>query len=239
LEILTSGLLEAIEARAVTIARMKEIEDDGERLGISKNLMMENAGSSIANFIFQNSIRFNPVKTMKTRVFLVGGTGNNGGDVFVAARHLAYWNDSFQVSVALIGSEIDFKTESTKSNFSILKRSHSVEVIVIDSEAMLTTFSGILNQAHVVVIGIFGTGFRGEARGLQSHVIELINEKSETIKISVDIPSGLEADSGLASTVVLSDYTITMHSPKLGMFKGEKAEQSCGRILIANIGIPE
>ena len=110
---------------------------------------------------------------------------------------------------------------------------------MIDSEAMLVTFSGILNRADVVVIGIFGTGFRGESHGLQRHAIELINEKSDSIKISVDIPSGLEADSGLASTVVLSDYTITMHSPKVGMFKGEKARQSCGRILIANIGIPK
>ena len=239
MEISTCGLLEAIEANAVTIARMKEIEDDGERLGISKNLMMENAGSSVAGFIFQNSAGFNPAKTMKTRVFLVGGTGNNGGDVFVAARHLAYWNDFFQVSVALIGSEIDFKSESTKSNFSILKKSRSVEVLVIDSEAMLTTFSDILNQAHVVVIGIFGTGFRGEGRGLQRQVIELINKKGGAIKISVDIPSGLEADSGFASTVVLSDYTITMHAPKVGMFKDERATQSCGRILVANIGIPE
>ena len=239
MEILTSGLLEACDRNAVTTAKMKEIEDDGERLGISKNLMMENAGSSVANFIFQNSDEFNPLRTTRTRVFLVGGTGNNGGDAFVVARHLAYWADSFQVSVALIGSEVDFKGEATKSNFSILRKSHSVEVLVIDSEAMLTGFSDVLNQAHVVVIGIFGTGFRGEARGLQRQVIELINEKHEAIKISIDVPSGLEADSGFASTVVLSDYTITMHAPKIGMFKQEKARPSCGRILTANIGIPK
>ncbi len=239
MEISTSGLLEASDRIAVPTAKMKEIEDDGERLGISKNLMMENAGSSVADFIFQNSAQFNPVRTTRTRVFLVGGTGNNGGDAFVVARHLAYWDDSFQVSVALIGSEVDFKGESTKSNFNILKKSRSVEVLVIDSEAMLTIFSDILNQAHIVVIGIFGTGFRGEARGLQRQVIELINKKGGAIKISVDIPSGLEADSGFASTVVQSDYTITMHAPKVGMFKDERATQSCGRILIANIGIPE
>jgi len=233
-----SGLLEASERNAISTATMKEIEDDGERLGISKNLMMENAGRSIANFIFQNSDQFNPNGTERTNVLLAGGTGNNGGDVFVAARHLAYWNDSFQVSVALIGSEADLKGEGTKSNFNILKESYTVEVSEINSEAMLALFGDHLNQAHVVVVGIFGTGFRGEIHGLQKQAIEMINERRTAIKISVDVPSGLEADSGFASTAVRSDYTITMYAPKVGMFKTENSKHFCGRILVANIGIP-
>jgi len=238
LDILTSGLWEAKERNAVSTTKMKELEDDGERLGISKNLMMENAGSSIANFIFQNSDQFNPIGAKRTIVLLVGGTGNNGGDVFVAARHLAYWTDFFQVSIALIGSEDDLKGESTKSNFNILKKLHSVEVFVVNSEAMLASFGDHLNKAHILVVGIFGTGFRGAIHGLPRQVIDMINERREAIKISVDVPSGLEADSGIASTVVLSDYTITMHAPKVGMFKVENSKHICGRILVANIGIP-
>src|SRR5579862_8810065 len=177
---------------------MKEIEDDGEKLGISKNLMMENAGSSIANFVFQNSAQFNTDKSLRTRVLLIGGIGNNGGDAFVAARHLAYWHDSLQISIALIGSAADFKSEATRTNFNILRNIPSIEEATIDTETKLDSFVYLMNQAHVLIVAIFGTGFRGEARGLQRRAIEMINSRVGAIKISVDVPSGLEADSGAA-----------------------------------------
>ncbi len=71
-----------------------------------------------------------------------------------------------------------------------------------------------------------------------SMVIQIKND-SDATKVSVDLPSGMEADTGNFEVAVMSDYTITMDSPKIGMFANDKSRKACGMILVANIGLPK
>lgn len=235
----TGGFLEAERMQPVTTDQMKRIEDSGQAMGIPKILMMENAGSSIARFIYQNLGYFSEDEgSGKLKILLVAGTGNNGGDAFAAARHLAYWNENFLTTVALIGKPEEVRAEEAKLNFKVLRRITAVSLIQIASDADLGRFEKILKSSDLVVVGIFGTGFRGESRPLQRRIIQTINDDSRVQKISIDIPSGMEADSGNFTIAVRSDFTITMHAPKQGLIQNQAARELCGRILVANIGVP-
>ncbi len=232
-----AGLLDGNLRNPVTVEEMKMIEDTGVTMGISRLTMMENAGGRIANFIFQNLTRFKSSHD-RPRVLFVAGTGNNGGDSFVAARHLVYWKDDCDVSVALIGKAEEIRAAEARHNYGILGETSEVEIITVESEKEIEAFSKLIADSDIIVVAIFGTGFKGEPRPLQGRIIHMINEKSNASIISVDVPSGLEADSGDFKLAVRSNYTITMHSPKVGMMKTEAATGLCGSILIANIGIP-
>jgi len=236
--ITTAGLLDKDWKTPVSVHEMKQIEDSGVILGITKLMMMENAGSSIADFIFQNLSHFGRNDNHIKRVLFVAGTGNNGGDSFVSARLLSYWKGTCEVSIAIIGNPEEIHAEEAKYNYDIIRKIPSIKLITIESENELDSFSNLLETADVIVVGIFGTGFRGEPRVQQSRIIGLINANSSSTKISVDLPSGLEADSGNFKKAVRSDYTITMHAPKIGMLRDQNTQEMCGRILIANIGIP-
>lgn len=223
------GLEVAERNQAISSKEMTTREDAGVGLGISKLLMMENAGSAISHFIvesFGNNLN----------VLVVAGTGNNGGDAFVAARHLAFRKD-FRITLALIGKETDIRQQEALTNWNILKRIQTVNVLEIDIVEKIGMLEVEASKCDVIIGAIFGTGFRGSPRVLQAKVIELVNT-SKAPKVSVDIPSGMEADSGDFETAVKSDYTITMDSPKIGMFASEKSRKTCGEILVANIGLP-
>lgn len=239
MSLVTTGFLEAEQREAVSVEEMKRIEDLADSIGISRMLMMENAGGAIAWFVAQNFdyIRENH-PSRKFRALLVAGTGNNGGDVFVAARHLSYWMEPFEIIVLLIGDPGDIRAEEARTNFRILEKVRGITIIPITSEESFLSISPTLMEAGVIVAGIFGTGFKGEPRPLQKKIMETINETESALKISVDLPSGLEADSGNFSTAIQSDITITMHAAKIGMLKNPRAKKLCGLILVANIGVP-
>ncbi len=139
----------------------------------------------------------------------VCGKGNNGGDAKIAARYLK--NSGAKVNV--------FEAEKDDVH----------------------TLPEILNGCGVVIDGLFGIGLDREADGVYSEIITLINDgrDREGYKVvAVDIPSGLDADSGEPRGVcVKADLTVTFHLPKAGMFK-EGAESKIGRLVVADIGIP-
>ena len=216
------------EARdAITVQKMIERENLGVSIGISRLMMMENAGNAISRFISDSG---------KTNVLLVAGTGNNGGDAFVAARHVAY-GESINITLALIGYESDIRAGEALTNWKILKKIPKVRLLELDSLEKMALLKKEVEETQIIVAAIFGTGFKGKPRELQSRAIDMINSSKAT-KISVDIPSGMEADSGNYEITVLSDYTITMDSPKIGMLANDKSRKACGKILVANIGVP-
>ena len=222
------GLLHANQRPSLGVEQMVRRENGAVEIGISRLIMMENAGSAIARFIAE--------KFSGKRILTIAGTGNNGGDAFVVARHLSYWKE-FDIAVCLIGSESNIHMEEALTNWKILKKIDKVARIEIISEEDLPSLEAQLSRADVIVSGIFGTGFKGRPRSLQETVILKINSVRAT-KISVDIPSGMEADTGNFEVAVSSDYTVTMDSPKKGMLEAEKSKKICGEILVANIGVP-
>lgn len=227
--------------KSLSSKRMKELEDQGQSLGVPKLSMMENAGASVASYVKELLDSVDSLKKGKKKysekkekkIVAIAGTGNNGGDVFVAARHLLYWR--FKISLILLGSELDIRAEEAKTNWDVIKRLPKIKKVVVDDLQRLKLLRDEISDARVLVVGIFGTGFRGKPRELQMRAIEDINGAVGPLKVSVDLPSGMECDTGVSRYAVESDSTITMHAPKRGMVKNP---EPAGRILVANIGLP-
>lgn len=222
----------AVHLTGISTFQMARLEKRGERHGVSKLVMMENAGAGIAKLLYERYHESNP---RVTRVLIIAGTGNNGGDAFVAARHLVYWK--YRVKVILLGGEERMHSPEALTNWKIVKSISQIGRVIIKNESDLPALERELRNAQILIISIFGTGFRGKPRRLQLRAISLINKTHNVFKLSVDIPSGMDADSGDSSYSVTSDATVTMHAMKNGM-KSPSARQKCGEILVQNIGLP-
>ena len=99
-----------------------------------------------------------------------------------------------------------------------------MKLIEVDGEAKLNVFKAQLSFTDVVVDCLFGTGLSRDLRGLTANVVDIVNEKHVT-RVSVDIPSGLNGDTGkVQGTAVCADYTYTLAWPKQGLFVGDADE---------------
>jgi hydroxyethylthiazole kinase-like uncharacterized protein yjeF len=226
---------------SVTSRKMRIIERTGEKIGVSKLMMMENAGASVARFIHNHFYSENDNSSpslVPLNVVIVAGTGNNGGDSFVAARHLAFWTGKFNVCVVLVGDESRISSLESNTNWEALSHVKSVREVRVTTTKEIAKLSRELRNASIIVSAIFGTGFRGKPRELQRLAIKQINQTPSALKISVDVPSGLEADTGKCEYAVESDVTIALHAPKRGMISSPEGRRKSGEIIIANIGLP-
>jgi NAD(P)H-hydrate epimerase len=206
----------------ITVKQMMQIEENGHQMGFPRKLMMENAGAVTAMYLLE---KYSDLKEKKITIF--AGLGNNGGDAFVVARHLAGFD--CRPTIILLGSPSTIKTEEAKSNWNLLEKMNSVNIIITSDP------SQIVLDADIVVDGILGTGVSGKIREPYSTAIDLIN-KHRCFKIAVDVPSGLDPDSGFVmDKCVKVDVTVTYHKMKIGMPKGT---EMCGKILVEKIGIP-
>jgi len=224
--------------RTVSVAEMKSIEDWASSIGITRLMLMENAGKSISDYIAGKYLKQNQSKK-PINVLIFAGVGNNGGDAIVAARHLSYWHDSFQVTVYMIGNEESITAPEAKQNWEIMNSVNSIAKRLVSSPNEVESQLSIDGEnAEVIIAGIFGTGFKGKPRDLQMKVIEWVNHQESAEVISVDLPSAMDADTGACDFAIESDTTITMHAPKTGMLATELARKKCGQLIIANIGVP-
>ena len=206
----------------ITVKQMMQIEENGHQMGFKRNFMMENAGAAVARFL---SEKFLDISSKKILVF--AGLGNNGGDALVVARHMAGFDSD--VKVILLGSPDKIKTEEARTNWAILEKMNSIDLLISSDVSRLDL------KADVVVDGILGTGISGKIREPYASAIDMIN-KLMAFKIAIDIPSGLDPDTGNASDkCVKVDVTITFHKMKIGM---PKRKDMCGTILVEKIGIP-
>lgn len=210
----------------ISVDQMMQIEENGHKMGFHRRFMMENAGSAVARYI--NS-KF--VDESKKSVLVCAGMGNNGGDAFVVARHLAGYG-SFRVYLLLLGNKDKIKTEESRHNWDILEKMNSVSKITISNESSLDLDP---KNYDIIVDGMLGTGISGIVKEPYATVIEKINQ-SDAFKVAVDVPSGLDPDSGkTADRCVGCNTTITFHREKKGM---SVARGICGNIITEKIGIP-
>ncbi len=206
----------------ITVKQMMQIEENGHQMGFFRKLMMENAGASVARHIVEH---YSDLASKKITVF--AGLGNNGGDAFVVARHLAAYGCT--PTVILLGHPDKIKTEESRSNWKILEKMNSVNLMLASAT------DEIVHDADVIVDGILGTGIHGKIREPYSSAIDVINQ-SRAFKFAVDVPSGLDPDTGVVNDkCVKADVTITFHKMKIGMTKGQ---DMCGKITVEKIGIP-
>ena len=211
----------------ITPEQMDTIDANSEKLGFPRILLMENAGSALADHII------NHAKELGCRkVVVVAGTGNNGGDGFVAARHLAGY--SKEISVILLGSKMKTK-ESTINWNGIKNMDKTIKLLTIDDFDFEKKMKSIILEADIIIDAIFGTGIKGLPRKLHSNAINLINDSKAYI-LSVDVPSGLDPLTGEVNNIsVIANETITFHRLKIGLLK---RKDITGKIILKSIGVP-
>lgn len=207
----------------VTAAEMKEIERKAADAGTSYYQMMENAGTGAADYISQKH------SVQGKRVLIFCGKGNNGGDGFVSARRLT----EKKALVRLILMEGEPKTEDAIKNKELCE---AMGIPIYDAAKMETRVPGFMEETDIIIDAVYGTGFHGELKELVKSALRRINA-SEALVVSLDIPSGLNGDTGIAdSDTVRADETIVFHRLKPA-HKKENAKEYCGRILCISIGI--
>jgi len=189
----------------LTSAQVKQVDAlCEERFGISVDWLMEAAGWQIARYVGQ-------------RAAVVCGVGNNAGDGLAAARHLQRWGRLTGVCCV----------DPSRIRGPAARELDSLRRLGISIENDLR-----LDDAEVIVDAIFGTGLARAPEGKFAEWIDAVNKSGKSV-IAVDVPSGLDADSGLAySPTVEANVTITLGLPKPGLLK------LAGRVLVADIGIP-
>jgi len=209
----------------VTVEQMRKIDANAVGLGLPIHVMMENAGNALARHLKD------VLSLQGKEVVVLCGTGNNGGGGLACARHLKCYNA--KVDVILLGKP-EKLSNAAKIHWEILQNMLSVKVhTVLDGRSLLTKKQLVLN-ADAVVDAIFGTGYKGKIREPAGTAIDLINE-SDAYKLSNDVPSGLDPDTGRVSDkAVIADATVVLHRLKVGLRKNKFT----GKIIIANIGIP-
>ena len=201
--------------------------------GIAGLVLMENAGAAVAREAFSAFREKNAEK-----IVVVCGKGNNGGDGFVTARHLVSFG--IPTSVCLLCLKEDLTSPSdAATNLDILDRmaarGFAPEIIEVPTSEHLHELSAQLSSATVVIDAILGTGVTGMVREPASSAIDLINSSGAFV-ISVDIPSGLDADEGAPlGKAVHADVTVTFVSEKAGLSKAA-AKDYLGKLIVAEIG---
>ncbi|MGD0573042.1 MAG: NAD(P)H-hydrate epimerase [Sedimentisphaerales bacterium] len=199
-------------------------------LGIPGIVLMENAGRGCAQFIIEKLS-----KTKNPVVCIFCGTGNNGGDGFVIARHL--FNAGIAVTAVICGN-IDKIRGDAKINLDILTRL-GLKIERLDmkgAETIEAQITKLANDANMIIDAIFGTGLIGTVRDEYKRLIESINELGCPV-LSVDIPSGLDCDTGLPFGVsIKANCTVTFVAVKKG-FVFENAGIYTGDIFVASIGV--
>lgn len=196
---------------SLTSGQVRELDRlASERFGIALDWLMEAAGWQVA-------------RMCDSRTAVVCGVGNNAGDGLAAARHLHRWGRLASVSCIDRGS---LRGDAQRELEALLK----LGVEVNDQPG----FAG----ADLVLDAIFGTGLNRAPQGRFAEFIDAVNASGLRV-VAVDVPSGLDSDSGVAySPCVRADMTVTFTLPKAGLLIADGPRVS-GDISVADIGIPD
>ena len=205
---------------------MAKIDQKAVEFGIPRLLLMENAGSAVARTVVE---KFGP----RPKVAVFAGTGNNGGDGFVAARHLV--NQGAKVEVILIGNPKNIRTEEANRNWKVIKKMRSIKIHVVKKPLNSERAKILLKRVDVILDAMLGTGLKGQLKEPFASTVRLINELDVDV-VSVDAPTGLNPSTGEVHGVAIrATCTVTFHRMKRG-FIG--AGDYTGEVIVADIGIP-
>jgi NAD(P)H-hydrate epimerase len=216
--------------KILTAAEMGAADKRSVEAGVPIATLMENAGAAVARFCVR---RFGVDEERERPVVVLCGTGHNGGDGMVAARHLA--EAGCMVRLVLIGSWRDHK-DATGMAWAEARSWVSEVVEDADAEALREA----LKDALYVVDAVVGTGFKPPLRGLAVVARDLLAETTVPV-VAVDLPSGWDADSMAekAEGAFRADAVVTFAAPKLAHVFGHlTAGKTFGPVVVAGIGTP-
>ena len=186
-----------------------------ETLGIPSLTLMERAAEACVNIMEAEGIDL-------SKPCVVCGSGNNGGDGFAIARMLSERGHTVQVCMA---GNISHCTEETSCQIERLKRTGTK---ICDGY--------VPGEYSIIVDAMFGVGLNREVAGQYSQIIRQMNE-ADGVKFSVDIPSGISADSGMVlGTAFRADMTVTFQKKKIGLMLPE-GRSYAGKLVAVDIGI--
>ena len=191
-----------------------------ERFGISTEKLMKKAGSVIT----KKSIDL--LKKIKNPfVLVIVGNGNNGIDALITAKNLYDYGCNVKILTTSVrereGLYLKYYQKCIKSKIKILSKSKIKKI----------------KTPNLIIDGILGTGFKKKVREELNFIINWINE-SKSIVLSIDVPSGLNTDSGIVDNLAVNaDFTLTIENLKVGMVFREGKNQS-GVVKVAKIGFP-
>lgn len=223
------------EASPITLTRRQVREVDRraiEDFAVPGVVLMENAGRGAAEMV-RRAYESSPRRTANGAfVAIVCGRGNNGGDGFVIARHLSNWAAPVELFLAC---DPDRLTGDAATNF-IITRHMGLRCHPCNTVEHVAAAARRLGEAVVVVDAVLGTGFAGDVRCPLDRAIEAINAAAEATVIAIDVPSGLDCDTGRPSNAtVRADATVTFVAAKAGFAAGAAYT---GRVHVVDIGAP-
>ena len=215
--------------KIVNASQMRQIEEDCAKVGLSVSVLMENAGRAVAEEV--KKIRGT---IDQQHILLLIGPGNNGGDGLVAARHLHDWG-------AKVSLYLFTQRPPDDPNLKLVQE-RGIDCVEITQDETLSKLGELLLSADAVIDALFGTGKSRPLRGVFLQALDLVGrlrrKRPDLSIIALDLPSGLDADTGAVDPACLhADYTITLGFPKPGLFNSPGKER-VGKLTIVDIGIP-
>lgn len=211
-----------------------------QKVGIPSMVLMERAALEVSNFI-------KSIINKERKVLCICGTGNNGADGIAVARQLVC--EGYLADIVIVGDEEKASKEflaqkdiAISCNVKFLQ-----SVTSADSDAYNSLYRALQDEYNLAVDGIFGIGLSRNIEGDTKTIIESITDISSRRKntdsklqiVAVDIPSGLNSDTGeVMGCVIAADYTVTFGSKKAGMYL-YMGKDICGQVKVCNIGFPE
>jgi len=215
--------------KIVTAEQMREIDRSAANIGLTTETLMENAGRAVAE---ETKKLIGSV--IGKQVLVVVGPGNNGGDGLVAGRYLDDWGA--EVVIYLCSQR-----PAGDKNLA-LAQEHDITVVQADQDKDFTRLDSLFGSSEVVIDAVLGTGrsrtVDGVFKEVLTRVIKSKQANSKLLIVAVDVPSGLDSDTGAVDpSCVYADATVTLGFPKPGLFSFPGAER-VGKVIIADIGIP-
>lgn len=215
--------------KIATAAEIREIDKATiEHYGLPGSALMENAGAAVAR-----EVAAVLGGAGDKRICIFAGKGNNGGDGFVAARHLV--NLGAKVKVFCLGEKASIAGDA-KTYLNVLIQMN-VDIMEITGERDWDKARIAATFADCLVDAMLGTGFRGELTEAYALMADIINRSGKRV-VAIDIPSGIDADNGqVKGLAVKAHHTVTFGLPKAGLFLYPGAAFA-GKVTVVDIGIP-
>jgi len=215
--------------KVVTGEQMRKIDSSAASIGLPTETLMENAGRAVAE-----ETRKLIGGVVGKSILVIVGTGNNGGDGLVAGRYLEDWGA--EVSIYLC------RQRPADDKNLALAQERDITIVQADQDSDFARLDSLLDSFEVVIDAVFGTGrsraVDGVFKEVLTRVIRSKQRNPELLVIAVDVPSGLDSDTGAVDpSCPYADATVTLGYPKPGLFNFPGAERA-GIVIIADIGIP-
>jgi NAD(P)H-hydrate epimerase len=224
----------------LTRAQVREVD----RLAIEKYhvpgiVLMENAARAVADVAWEMAGNEGEHLALVTHFFIFCGGGNNGGDGYAAARHLR--NRTRMVTICAVKDPATL-TGDARTNFEIarameIKTEHADDLHLMAQLCLCSTEGAPWSGRAVIVDAIFGTGLTSAPRPPFDRIAAMINDMGLPV-LAVDLPSGLDCDSGRPfGSCIRATTTVTFVAEKAG-FANPESKQYTGEVLVGDIGCP-